>query len=512
MRAGSSNPAIAARSPERSDAETSGRRRRRDRSGGGRAAKALMSFTLVAFCLLLVWAPLPLGSNREWPMAVLSMSIGGLLLLWGGVSAWNTRSMHPEQTRLWPAAVLLTIGLAFAAIQIIDLNQLDAMIGVSWAKDLAHPIWGMAAESLVERLPAYVSMDPYLSIAAINKIGIYAGAFWIAFQLGQHKAKATAILWAITLSGGLNALVAVFESGANFDLGSWISGEASLGGDRFNGTFVNPNNFATFAAMSLIAAMALCVPLISEGIVLNRGHDVARRTIINTLTGPAFPLASVILGIAGVITLSGSRAGTFAMLVGSLALALCLNRWGGASGKSGGQAGAWGVLAVAAIGVVVAFAPLALRLSSFEDFSSREAFASDTVTAALAAPITGNGFGAFERYFPLYASQDYPGVVNAAHNDYLEMVADIGFIGGGAMILAIVYLSALSLRGVIRRRRRKHFCAAGVAAATLCGFHAYFDFSLQIPAVGLALFALLGVGVAQSWQDRSEPLDPRTLA
>lgn len=464
------------------------------------------------FCLLLVWAPLPLGSAREWSMAVLFVTVGVILFAWSAIAALNTSVMHPHQKALWPAIGLFSVGMMFATMQVVDLTQIDAGLGTHLAKDLAHPLWGMASESLGVTLPAYVSVDPFLSIAAIKKLVLYAGVFWLAFQLAQDKSGANAILWAVVLSGGVNAIVMVVESGAKIDVGSWLNGDPYGGQPRPNGTFVNPNHFATFASMSLVAAMALCIPLISEGIILNRGRDIARRTIVNTMTGPGFPLASAILGIAGVIALTGSRAGTFAMLVGSIVLALCLTRWGNASARSGSTVANWGIFGIITVGVAIAFAPLALRLSSMDDFSDRLQFAQDTLGAIAAAPVIGNGLGAFEYYFPLYATQSHTMVVNAAHNDYLEMLADLGVIGGGALILAAGYVTLLALQGVFRRRRRKHVCAAGVAAAAVCGFHAFFEFGLQIPAVGLTLFALLGAAVAQSWHSRTEVNDPRESA
>jgi O-antigen ligase len=136
-----------------------------------------------------------------------------------------------------------------------------------------------------------------------------------------------------------------------------------------------------------------------------------------------------------------------------------------------------------------------------------------TIDAVKAAPATGNGFGAFIDYYPLYARESERATINKAHNDYLEALSDLGVAGGLAMIFAPAYLVFLAARGVVRRRRGKIFGAVAVAAAAICGVHALFDFSLQVPAVGLFFYTALGIGVAQAWRGEDEDAgDPRMSA
>lgn len=133
--------------------------------------------------------------------------------------------------------------------------------------------------------------------------------------------------------------------------------------------------------------------------------------------------------------------------------------------------------------------------------------------AVVASPVAGNGFGAFEAYYPLYETTVMRGTVNAAHNDYLETLADLGVIGGTALILAPAYLVFLALQGAFKRRKGRIYGAVAVGAAALVAVHAFFEFSLQIPAVGMLFYTLLGVGVAQAWRGDDEPGgDPRMSA
>jgi O-antigen ligase len=134
---------------------------------------------------------------------------------------------------------------------------------------------------------------------------------------------------------------------------------------------------------------------------------------------------------------------------------------------------------------------------------SRAALNLSTLKAIGSAPLLGNGFGAFERYYPLYADGSVVGDVDQAHNDYLETLADLGLPAGLAFLAAPMILAFFCARGSLTRNRDRIFPAVGAAAAALVGMHALVDFSLQIPAVALLFTTLLGLGVSQAWSTRS---------
>jgi hypothetical protein len=62
----------------------------------------------------------------------------------------------------------------------------------------------------------------------------------------------------------------------------------------------------------------------------------------------------------------------------------------------------------------------------------------------------------------------------------------------------MAWLALFCLRGVFARRRDRMFAITGFCAVVLVAVHSTVDFSLQIPAVGLSLATLLGIGLAQS--------------
>ena len=119
------------------------------------------------------------------------------------------------------------------------------------------------------------------------------------------------------------------------------------------------------------------------------------------------------------------------------------------------------------------------------------------------APVLGLGLGTYENAYPLYAEHVSPYIMDKAHNDYLELAAGWGLPAAILWWSAIGWLFTLCARGVFVRRRNRIYPLLAVGATVLVGFHAVFDFSLQIPAIAFTYAALLGLGVAQSFSSRA---------
>ncbi len=122
-----------------------------------------------------------------------------------------------------------------------------------------------------------------------------------------------------------------------------------------------------------------------------------------------------------------------------------------------------------------------------------------TWQAIQSAPWTSYGIGGYEQTFPMFADYRISNT-DKAHNDWLETMFELGL---PAALIWFAVLGGLGLRciiGFFRRRRDHVYHAVGINACVLIGLHSLVDFSLQIPAVAMAitLAVLLGVEVAQS--------------
>jgi O-antigen ligase len=120
----------------------------------------------------------------------------------------------------------------------------------------------------------------------------------------------------------------------------------------------------------------------------------------------------------------------------------------------------------------------------------------DTLAMIKAHPVVGIGLGAFATAYPIYSQSDGSLTVGQAHNDYLQVFAEGGLVGGTLVVWFIYSLFRASARGWQARDPLLSGLALG-ASASIFGMlvHSLFDFNLQLPSHAL-LFLLLAAVVS----------------
>jgi O-antigen ligase len=108
-----------------------------------------------------------------------------------------------------------------------------------------------------------------------------------------------------------------------------------------------------------------------------------------------------------------------------------------------------------------------------------------------AHPIVGTGLGAFSVVYTGYDSRNGRYRLEQAHNDYLQVLADGGIIGGA---LGLFFIISLFRMGFARRESGDDF-RRGVATGALAGcfavlVHSFFDFTLHTPSNALLFLVL----------------------
>ena len=188
---------------------------------------------------------------------------------------------------------------------------------------------------------------------------------------------------------------------------------------------------------------------------------------------PVFYFAASILAAA--VVLGGSRAAITLMAAEALALIWLL---GEHSWRARGL-----TLGIAAAVLVVAGVALWPQMAMRGDGDRRAIYAS---TWALIAerPLTGSGLGAFETAYPAHARFDNGLIVDHAHNDWLEWMAEAG-------IPAVFPLLALALWSA--REAWRQPWALGVPAVFL---HALVDYPFHKPALAAWVLVLVAAMIA----------------
>ena len=127
-------------------------------------------------------------------------------------------------------------------------------------------------------------------------------------------------------------------------------------------------------------------------------------------------------------------------------------------------------------------------------FSNRAWVWRDTLSMIRANPLLGVGLGAYGTAFSIYTQSDGSIRVPQAHNDYLQVVADCGVVGG---VIALWFLF-LTFRAIWRGVGARDPLMAGLALGCGAGVfgilvHSLFDFNLQLPGTALLFLVFSAV-------------------
>jgi O-antigen ligase len=127
-------------------------------------------------------------------------------------------------------------------------------------------------------------------------------------------------------------------------------------------------------------------------------------------------------------------------------------------------------------------------------YLSREWLWRDSLTIFLAHPVLGAGLGSFETVYPQYGHSDGMTVVPQAHNDYLQILADVGILGGVALIGFLIFFFRTFVKSLRIKDSKLAAVSLGVGGGVFAMLiHSFFDFNLQIPANALLFLFLVSV-------------------
>ena len=448
-------------------------------------ANLLVFRGLVALVLI---APLPFGSYPLWAWPVLAGCTGLLLLGWGTLATSGRATVVRPPRRLWWAVAPFALALAWALFQTLPLSP----------EPWHHPVWRSAAEALGTPYAGAISLDPAAGRASLVRMAAYAGIFWLSFQLGRDPDRGRTMLTAVAVAASGYALygLAVDVSGANTIL--WLDKTAYL--DVVTATFVNRNSFATFAGLGLLCTTAMLAQRLRRP---GRGARGLRQRI-RALIGVGYARSGILLGgwlvTAVALVLTESRGGTAATVLGLMVFFSVLALRRGLSPRSLVLPALVLVLAGTAV-FEVGGEGLARRLwATSDDWQARTEIYEQTGKAIRDAPVLGTGLGTFASVYRLYWTERIGPGVRMAHNDYLEIILELGVPAGASLVAGLAALGLICAWGALVRRRDPELPAVGLAACALVGAHAFVDFSLQIPAVAATFALVLGVAAAQSWR------------
>jgi O-antigen ligase len=296
---------------------------------------------------------------------------------------------------------------------------------------------------------------------------------FVAVQVFRTQADWRVFVWFVMIFGFLVSVFGILQH-LTFNGKLYWFREMHYGGMPF-GPYVNRNHFAGFA--ELFIPMAL-VPLMLGKVRRERWFIVG-----------LFAVVSI-----GGLFLAASRGGivSFVVQVGVIVAWMSLRRTGTRQMLAGAAVLAAAVLMVSWLGVK----EIAQRFSTMKTLEvasgKRASMRRDTWRIFVDHPWVGTGLGTLQIVFPAYDTLYDGRIVNHTHNDYLEALAETGFVGGlcCALYLGMFLFHSLRQLSVGNSSFASVLNLSGFVACVGFLVHSFVDFNLHLPANALLFFLM----------------------
>src|SRR5882672_9621982 len=395
---------------------------------------------------LLLFGPLAFGAVEPWSIFLMEAGSAALFLLW------------------------------------IAKQVLEGEMKIRWNPlFLPMAVFGLLIVSqLVFRMSAYRHDTVSLALLYLS----YALLCFLAGQTLIKGSQARSLALVFSLYGAAMSGFALLQGISSNGRLYWLR-TPRMGGWIY-GPYVNHNHYAG------LMEMLVPIPLVFS---LTRGARGPRKI----MAGIAAAL------MAGTIFLSGSRGGMLAFVVQMGVLAVVVV-WGQKSRKT---TLALATFLVIGVGLVLWLggSELAKRLATIHADTKTELSGGtrldidrDALRMFAHKPILGWGLGTFPDVYPQFRSFHTNFFINEAHNDYLQLLVEMGGLGGGAMLWL---LWAVYRNGIRKLKNWPEDTNGAVALAALLGVtgilvHSLVDFNLQIPANAALFYVLCTVAAMES--------------
>jgi len=417
---------------------------------------------------LLLFGPLAFGAVEPWSIFVVEAGSTALFLLWIG-----KQGLDGQMTVRW--------------------NPLFLPMGVFSTLIVAQ---------LVLRRAAY----PHDTVALALLYLAYGMLCFLVAQALLRGAQARSLALIVSVYGAALAVFSLLQGISSNGKLYWIR-QPRMGGWIY-GPYVNHNHYAG------LMEMLVPIPLI---VSLTRLAPAKVRAV-------AAATAAVMVGT---IFLSGSRGGMMAIFAEMVILAALLVKQ-----KRGLRTAIGiGVFLAIVVGLLVWIGggELSKRIATVgpghTELSGdiRANINRDGLRMFLKRPLLGWGLASFPIVYPQFRTFYTNFFVNEAHNDYLQLLVEMGVLGFATMAWFVVTLYSRALKKIGNWTGEM---SGAVTLACLLGLsgilvHSAVDFNLQIPANAALFYVLCTVAASEPFvkparkrravrsQPPEETLDPR---
>jgi O-antigen ligase len=392
---------------------------------------------------LLLFGPLAFGTVEPWSIFLMEVGSAALFLLW------------------------------------VSKQVIDGEIRIK-TNPLFLPMAGFALLIVVQLL-FRVTAYPHDTVALALQYCAYAILAFLAGQTLLRGAQARTLAVIFCIYGAALASFSLIQGISSNDKLYWLR-QPRMGGWIY-GPYVNHNHYAGLMEMLIPIPLVLSLTRLASG---------------KARTAAAASAAVMV----GTVFLSGSRGGMIAILAEFVILAVLLVK------EKRGLHTAIGVgvflTIVVALLTWVGGSQLGHRIATVgarSDLASdvRAYINRDGFRMFLKRPVLGWGLGAFPVVYPQFRTFYTNFFVNQAHDDYLQLLVEMGLLGFGTMVWFVVTLYG---RAIKKLKNWSNEISGAVTLACMLGLsgilvHSAVDFNLQIPANAALFYVLCTLAAAE---------------
>jgi len=440
------------------------------------AVKSAVAPAYLLACLLL-------GGSAQGIWQNMLLQLAGVAIIAWAAATGDEPLPKAAQTLL----LILVAGLVVFALQLIPLPASLWTTGLRARVGEGYAILGQAIP------PLPISLTPYAGLNTLLGIVPALAVFCAVLRLGAFRASwLAAALLAGTVVGITLGALQVVAPGPN---SPWYLYPQTNRGVAV-GFFANANHMADL----LVCALPFIAALASAG----RSRNIQRYSALLVVLAAAALL--IVVGIA----LNGSLAGYVLALpvIGASILIAAPPR----RSLRTPVAILTGLALVAAVGAIASTSIGSSRIGQEASGSvqSREAILQTTAKAMADTMPFGSGLGSFVRVYPLYESADrvVPEYVIHAHNDYAELVLELGLLGIVLIGAFLAWWMAAARAGWRTGGGGPYARAASIATAVVL-VHSLVDFPLRTAAVSATFAMCLALLIDRRPSQRQDPADLR---
>src|SRR3989475_10616573 len=399
--------------------------------------KVLDQVLTFALCALLIFGVLAFGAVESWSTFAFEAGATALFLIWAGKQLALGNVGLSKNPLYLPAILFFVLILA----------------------------------QIVLRRSAYSYVTRYETLKYVS----YGIVLLIAAECVRAEDARKIFALVMTVFGALYAFFALAQDLTSNSKLFWIRSARFHG--AIYGSYVNHDHYAGLMEMLVPIPLALSMSHLLRG---------GKRVLVG--------FCAVLT--ATTIFLSGSRGGMITFVLELVLLAALI------LGKRRSPRELLGYAAICVfILALISFSSKGQVLGRIGDLDPgiRPQITKDTLKMFLHRPVRGWGLGTFPIVYPRYRSFYTNLFINEAHNDYAQLLTEMGLLG---FTLAVCFLTGMYHRGLSASRRWQNHWDGTVSLAALIGctgilLHSFVDFNLQIPANAAMFYVLCALAASE---------------